>query len=210
MPLYKKYILNSGAQVVVWEIQESPSYELEILETLSDENKCIYAEIQSNKRKREFLFTRYILEKVLGVDEVIVYTEAGAPTLRSSEISISHSGNFVSVGLSSAEIGIDIQLLNPKIERIAHKFVNEAEARFIEESIALKQQTIIWSAKEALYKLDAQGGLLFKEQLHIAPFNITAQFLAKGSILKNDTIRSCQLNVWHNNNYSLVIAEDEI
>lgn len=210
MPLYKKYILPSGAQIVVWEMLESPEMERHILSGLSVQNRRLYEEIPSYKRKCEFLYTRHILEKELGITEVISYTEVGAPILSKAEISISHSGKFVAVGHNSSEIGIDIQVLNPKIERIAHKFVNESEVSYIGKEHSLKQQTIIWSAKEAMYKLDAKGGLLFKEQLFVAPFEVKEEFCTAGTILRQDVERACQLRVWHNNKYSLVIAEDGI
>lgn len=210
MALFQKHILKSGAQIVIWEITESGSEEVELAKSLSFRNKEMYEAIASTKRKREFLFTRLLLEKELGLIEVILYTDAGAPILSGNEISISHSGNFVALGLSQSQIGIDVQIANPKIARIAHKFVNEAEMKFIQTDISLSQQTLIWSAKEALYKLDAAGGLIFKEQLHIAPFAIENEFQSKGKITKNNTTRNCQLNIWHNINYSLVIAEDEI
>jgi 4'-phosphopantetheinyl transferase EntD len=81
-------------------------------------------------------------------------------------ISISHSKNFCAFGFSSHEIGIDIEELSPRIERIASRFVNSVEMSFIAEDKIL-DLTKLWTMKEAMFKLNNRTGIEFKSELII-------------------------------------------
>jgi phosphopantetheinyl transferase len=118
----------------------------------------------SDKRKREFFFTRVLLLS-FGIDLEIKYRESGKPIINEGHISISHSRNTVIIGYSKEHlIGVDIEYFNPKIHRIKFKFLSEIEKeRFdIEDE---KTLTLIWSIKEAIYKMEDIPGLMFKEHI---------------------------------------------
>ncbi|WP_158618222.1 4'-phosphopantetheinyl transferase family protein [Chitinophaga lutea] len=98
--------------------------------------------------------------------------------------SISHCGDYAAAIVSRREhVGIDIELVQPKIGRVAHKFLALREAEFISRTHKLPHQTVCWSAKEAVYKWYGMGGLDFKAnmQLQAFPFQnagmITCDFL---------------------------------
>ncbi|MEZ4922652.1 MAG: 4'-phosphopantetheinyl transferase superfamily protein [Crocinitomicaceae bacterium] len=124
----------------------------------------------SDKRKREFVFTRALLLS-FGIDLKIEYRETGKPIINEGHISISHSRNNVIIGYSKNHIiGVDIEYFNPKIHRIKHKFLASIEReRFdIENEQTL---TILWSIKEAIYKMEDIPGLMFKEHILVHALN---------------------------------------
>ncbi|HWB65070.1 MAG TPA: 4'-phosphopantetheinyl transferase superfamily protein, partial [Chitinophagales bacterium] len=91
-------------------------------------------------------------------------------------------GNFV---------GLDIENINPKIEKIAHKFLTPGEIEAIPEHEKIEKLILMWSAKEALYKLYSMRGIEFKTQLLLSPFSIAqsgsiaAQIIAGGKFYNN-------------------------
>lgn len=118
----------------------------------------------SDKRKREFYFTRVLLRS-FNIDLEVHYRPTGKPIINEGHISISHSRNTVIIGYSKDHVvGVDIEYFNPKIHRIKYKFLADIEIeRFdIENEQVL---TLIWSIKEAVYKMEDIPGLLFKEHI---------------------------------------------
>jgi phosphopantetheinyl transferase len=70
-------------------------------------------------------------------------------------------------------VGIDIEQVNQKVERIAHKFLRPAEQAFIEPATKIQQLYVCWCVKEAVYKCYGQKEVSFLENIAIEPFNFT-------------------------------------
>lgn len=89
-------------------------------------------------------------------------------------VSLSHSGAWAAALLTAGgRAGVDVEIVRDKARRIAPKFLaaNElAGAQAVPAAAADAHFTLLWSAKETLYKLAAQRGLIFKEQLLLEPF----------------------------------------
>ena len=134
------------------------------LSSLTKEERERYDTFISDKRRREFFFTRVLLRS-FNLDLKIQYRPTGKPIINEGHISISHSRNTVIIGYSKEHIiGVDIEYFNPKIHRVKFKFLAEIEKeRFdIDNEEVL---TLIWSIKEAIYKMEDIPGLLFKEHI---------------------------------------------
>ena len=90
-------------------------------------------------------------------------------------ISISHTRGYAAVAYSTkGSIGLDIEHISDRVERIASRFTTQAEASYIDvhdEDARQMYHLINWSAKETLYKLfDSPSMAEFKEVFHIAPY----------------------------------------
>jgi phosphopantetheinyl transferase (holo-ACP synthase) len=70
------------------------------------------------------------------------------------------------LGFSSHEIGIDIEEMSPRIERISSRFVNSIEMSLIGEDEIL-DLTKLWTMKEAMFKINNRTGIEFKSELII-------------------------------------------
>lgn len=77
------------------------------------------------------------------------------PHLPHQYLSISHTEGFAMVGISGQPLGVDIERIGRQVQRVQSRFVHDREYRIlqaqrIDATLAL---CILWSAKEAAYKL---------------------------------------------------------
>jgi phosphopantetheinyl transferase (holo-ACP synthase) len=63
-----------------------------------------------------------------------------------------------------------LEIFRPKIERIATRFLHDQESFALQGEGIIEKLTLIWTAKEALYKALKKKGIIFSEQLIVAPF----------------------------------------
>ncbi|MCB0481884.1 MAG: 4'-phosphopantetheinyl transferase superfamily protein [Flavobacteriales bacterium] len=118
--------------------------------TLSEEEVVMFTGFTHERRRKEFLAVRVLLKAFSG-HEKIYYDTNGRPFLKSGKkISVSHSHGVVMLGVCNSEIGVDVEKISPKIERIKHKFLNDLEFQWYN---SLETLTLIWSVKEAIFKL---------------------------------------------------------
>ena len=179
MPLYKTITVNDTTKVYIWKIEE----DLDTLEsTLSDVKGRIskltenslnrLSNMKSELHQRGFMSVRHLLAEAGYTDHDLYYNTAGKPHLHDGkQISITHSYTFSAIIVSNQPVGIDIEKQRDKILRIARKFtpleeyltLNSTEAR-------VRKLTIVWGAKESIYKLYAQEGLSFLKHIDVTDF----------------------------------------
>ncbi len=68
-------------------------------------------------------------------------------------------------------MGIDVEMVRPKIELIQHKFLSEEEQELLPAANA-QWLTLLWSCKEAVYKWYGKGGVDFKRHIIITNISI--------------------------------------
>jgi phosphopantetheinyl transferase len=85
--------------------------------------------------------------------------------------SISHCGDYAAAIVSrDKRVGVDIEIPVEKILWIKDKFLSTEElADFGDKDI--DQLTLYWSAKEAVFKWDGNGGIDFREHIHLEKQN---------------------------------------
>jgi phosphopantetheinyl transferase (holo-ACP synthase) len=128
---------------------------------------------------------RRLADKLWGEHLVIGKNQDGKPEVENKplHVSLSHTTGLAGAIVSEGhQVGMDIEWLNPKIERIAAKFLTSQELD-MPEADRLERLILYWSAKEAMYKLYAKRKLEFKTQLLIAPFELAAEGVLQGSII---------------------------
>lgn len=124
--------------------------------------------------------------------------------------SISHCGDHAAAIVSKREhVGIDIEQIQPKVGKIAHKFLASREAAFMSPQQKLSHQTVCWSAKEAVYKWYGLGGLDFRAnmQLQAFPFQTTGMIVC--DFLKEDRIACLDLQYRIDDSLCLVWVSGE-
>ena len=187
MPLYKTITVNEETSLVIWKVEET---EMELWEKIELTPHCQarFNGMKSELHRKAFLSIRHLLAEYGYVDSDLVYDENGKPRLRDGNfISITHSHNFTGVIISNTEqVGIDIEMQRDKILRIAHKFTPFEEYKTLENTAAIvRKLTIVWGAKESLYKIYGQRGLSFLQHINVSDFTFdakktTAQILFMG------------------------------
>ena len=164
---------------IVYEELSIADLDLSILSKVDFDKFCGFL---SDKRKREFYFTRKLVATFKEIEK-IEYKANGKPITNSGHLSISHSQNVIIVGYSpSSNLGIDIEFYKEKIHRIKHKFLAKEEISNlnITDTSVL---TLIWSIKEAIYKMEEIPGLRFKEDLIVTSLEHPSKIV----VCKNET-----------------------
>ncbi|MGB0897211.1 MAG: 4'-phosphopantetheinyl transferase family protein [Flavobacteriaceae bacterium] len=207
MPLYKTITHNNTTSILIWKIAESLQ-ELEDSTTLNERSQQRVDGMRSESHKKGFLAVRKLLERAQLSDFDLFYTEDGKPHLKDGrQITISHSFEFSVIAISNTAIGVDIEKNRDKIQRIASKFIGQ-ETQFLTKENLTEQLTVIWGAKESLFKIHPDGGLLFIEHLPIEAFHLN-QNQTVGHILKEPYNE--QFNIYFDifDGYTLVYATNE-
>ena len=87
-------------------------------------------------------------------------------------VSLSHAGAWVVALLAppGVPVGLDVETVRDKAQRIAAKFLNTSELAATQRLAATLPDaallyTVLWSAKETLFKLGGRQGIIFRENL---------------------------------------------
>lgn len=172
MPIYKTITVSPTTKVYIWKVTESEA-QLGINVELTAHCQNRMDGMKSEDHRRAFLSIRHLLAEAGYTDFDLVYDDFGKPHLKDGNyISITHSHNFTGIIVSETdEVGIDIEMQRDKILRIAHKFTPIEEYRTLANTEAIiRKLTIVWGAKEALYKIYAQQGLSFLKHINVMDF----------------------------------------
>lgn len=173
MPLYKTLTINEKTKVVIWKIEETIDDLLKGI-SLSENSKNRLQSMKSEIHQKGFLSIRHLLNEFNIQDTDLQYDEFGKPHLKDGRfISMTHSFQFTGVIVSEEnKVGIDIEKQREKILKIAHKFTPIEEYKTIANATALiSKLTIVWGAKESLYKIYGKKKLLFLHHIYIEDFN---------------------------------------
>jgi phosphopantetheinyl transferase len=173
MPLYKTITVSEHTKVLIWKIEESYN-DLYRDITLTQQCGARVARMKSDLHRRGFLSIRHLLAIEGHTDFDLYYDENGKPHLKDDKhISITHSFNFSAIIISDEEIGIDIEMQRHKIIRIAHKFTPIEEYRTLANDDAIMRKlTMVWGAKESLYKSYATPGISFLQHIYVEDFSL--------------------------------------
>jgi phosphopantetheinyl transferase len=171
--LFYQHNINANTRLGIWRIEEAESFFLEKVPVKKD--------VSHPYKRLQHLAGRFLLP-VLFEDfplEEILIADTKKPFLPDEHyhFSISHSGNYAAAIVSTQNrVGIDIELVTPRIKTISPKFMNEAEKDFMSEweplsQVHLQLMTVLWSSKEAIFKWFGNGEVNFKQhiKLHSAP-----------------------------------------
>ncbi|WP_159946327.1 4'-phosphopantetheinyl transferase family protein [Polaribacter septentrionalilitoris] len=172
MALYITLTVNPATKVLIWKIEETID-ELKSGITLTTNSESRLNSMKSEIHQKGFLSIRYLLKEIGLTDDDLQYDKFGKPHLNNGRfISITHSFNFTAIIFSyETEVGIDIEKQREKILRIAHKFTPIEEYKTIANVDALiLKLTIVWGAKESLYKIYGKKKLLFLHHIYVEDF----------------------------------------
>ena len=211
MPFIKKIELEVGT-VGIWELTETAE-ELNNSFVFSSTEKEEFEKIRSDKRKKEYIASRLILQELLNKKIEIEYLITGKPILKNTQlhISISHSENIVVVIVSNHKIGIDVEILNRNIDQVARRFLSKEEYNFIQNASESQSAKIIyWGAKESIFKCSDYQGVHFYQQIFIHPFKIKNEGSFSGKLISGNITENYKLCYFpHQNNMIVFCVEDK-
>ena len=207
MALYKTLTISAATKVFIWKIEESLD-ELKQGISLTKNSEQRLADMKSEIHQKGFLSIRHLLKEVGLTDADLHYDEFGKPKLSNGRfISITHSFGFTGIIFSyESEVGIDIEKQREKILKIAHKFTPIEEYKTIANVDALiSKLTIVWGAKESLYKIYGKKKLLFLHHIYIEDFKF-ADEKTTGDIRYNGEENSYEIQFLEFEGFTCVYA----
>ena len=174
MPVILNKIIDEHTRLAVWKIEETEEELFRGLQFKAHELDFI-ASLNNGKRLLHWLSTRLLLRTMLQTNDYIDsrMDDQGKPYLVNGDyqISFSHSFDYASVMISKDKhVGVDIELIKDKIQKIKNKFLKPAELSGLPDQDNTLALYICWCAKEAIYKWYGKKGLEFKKHIDIYPF----------------------------------------
>ena len=207
MPLFRSIVHDTETQILVWKITETEE-ELKSTVILQEKHQKRLDGMLSEQHRRGFLSVRKLLQHAGYSDLDLNYDANGKPHLSDEKhISITHSFEFSAIIISSKNAGIDIEKQREKITRIAHKFI-ESEFDFLDQNNDyIEQLSVVWGAKEALYKMCNSRSLSFKQDMHVQPFQLS-DTTGKAMVECKEMHFECKFTFYFQSfeNYNLVYA----
>jgi 4'-phosphopantetheinyl transferase len=131
MPLFYQHQINETTRLGIWKIEETEAFFLKSVP--------LKREVSHPHKRLQHLAGRYLLPVLFEdfpLDEIRI-ADTRKPFLQTEQyhFSISHCGYYAAAIASTAErVGVDIELVTPKIEKIRQKFLGEAEWKLASKS----------------------------------------------------------------------------
>lgn len=196
MPIIWSKKIDANGELAVWHISEITD-ELYSKLQLNEQEKQTYASLQSAKRNLHWLGSRVLLRTLINTSLHIEcqLDENNKPYLVNFpyEISISHSNDYAAVIIyKGKKVGIDIEKMSEKIERIAKRFLSVDELNSIGEKNRIAKLYVCWGIKETLFKLYGKGNLPFIGGIKIEAFNFSNS--GKGKVMASIDKENYQSN----------------
>ena len=182
MPLHSIQRLSPIAVLGLWHLTETPEALWHLLPQ-QEAYQALMPATADAARQAQCLAGRVLIhalpQELLDQPptDLVVHNDAtGRPWLAGTghrlAVSLSHSGTWAAAVLShGGRVGVDIEIIRDKAQRLAGKFLAADEwtaAQAVPDGAT--HYTLLWSAKETLYKLAAQRGIIFKTQLLLGSF----------------------------------------
>jgi len=194
MPLFYQQHINHYTKLAIWKIEES--------EAFFSQTVPLQRAITHPHKRLQHLAARYLL-RFLFPDfpyEEILIADTSKPYIENEtyHFSISHCGDYAAAIVSKTErVGIDIEIPSEKMLKIAHKFISESEHYDIIQQKKqhhptntkqnFNQLTLIWCAKETMFKWYGLGNVDFKKMLKTDFTTINNEGISAASITINET-----------------------
>ena len=157
---------------------------------------------QNERRRTEHLAWRRVVRRELGRDVEIGYNEVGAPTvnIEQTHISVAHGAGRVAVAIADERVGIDIESLERDFACVSSRYMSAEEQAL---SSAMEWQAMVWTAKEALYKLYGERGLDLKCDIVLTAYNPTQSEIS--ALLRAKTKARVEVSL-HNDDAVVAVA----
>ncbi|MFM1929715.1 MAG: hypothetical protein RL387_1043 [Bacteroidota bacterium] len=204
MPFFYQQNINETEHLAIWSITEPLSY--------FEEGMSLDVNIQNEERRIQHLAVRLLFSLMMPEANIndLVMADNGKPYLKGVpfHFSFSHCKGYAACAVSDHfPIGIDIEIIHPRIAKVAHKFLNDAEKAMLanlSEEDALKQLAFFWASKEAMYKKHEQLGIDFARDFNILSLTNLDRGVVSAEISHKGITSSVQLDYHFGSDYICV------
>jgi phosphopantetheinyl transferase len=213
MPLVYQQNINATTKIALWHITEPEDFFLAVVP--------VQREIKHWHKRLQHLAGRLLLKKLYPdfPVELIRIAETNKPFLENEpfHFSISHGGDYAAAMVSKTHrVGVDVELLNEKIEQLQHKFIYEDEFKILNNQwlhVAKENPmtnnkclTLYWSVKESVFKWWGRGQVDFKKDITLQSVTGTADQGVVHCIFKGDVELHVHFLFFNNNFLTWVLT----
>lgn len=186
MPLFYQQDINPTTRLAVWKIEEEEAFFLGAVP--------LGREISHPHKRLQHLAGRFLLPYLFPdfPYREIEIADTRKPFLPGEQyhFSISHCSKYAAAIVSSTErVGVDIEEITERVQKIQHKFLHPEELAFVHAHPAAEQTrllTLLWSCKEALFKWWGNGDVDFSETLRISSFELAGSGTIQARFVKDE------------------------
>ncbi len=177
MPIFFQHQITDTTRLGIWKIEES--------EEFFKGNVPQHRDVTQPHKRLQHLAGRFLLQ-FLFPDfpyELIQIADTRKPYLPNEQyhFSISHCGDYAAAIVSrDKRVGIDIEIPVDKIGAIMYKFLSAKEHTIFglvpgvagsSSANTYETPTMLWSAKESVFKWYGDGGVDFRKQIQLLKNN---------------------------------------
>ena len=209
MALFYQHNINETTRLAVWAIEEEEDFflgKVPISRNIVHPHKRL--QHLAGRYLLQWMFPDFPYDEILIAD-------TKKPFLPNEQyhFSISHCGNFAAaIASRDQRVGIDIEIPTPRVFKVVHKFLSEKERLdfgltadkvfYILQNKTLNSElpppnsglptpdsqlpTLLWSAKEALFKWWGWGDVDFSEMLPLQYFKMQEQGNIDSAFMKGE------------------------
>jgi len=216
MPLVYQQNINASTKMGVWHITEPEDFFLASVP--------VQREIKHWHKRLQHLAGRLLLKEMYPdfPVEMILIADTKKPFLKYEpfHFSISHCGDYAAAIVSKTHrVGVDVELLNTKIEQIQHKFTDDEELKifpaepviradsFQYSTFDIRYLTLCWSAKESVFKWWGRGEVDFKKDIVLKSIAGLAEQGTVQCIFRNEFALNIHYLFFNNNFLTWVLTE---
>lgn len=211
MPIYYQQNINDFTQLAVWKIDETESF--------FTQKVTVQQQVTHPHKRLQHLAGRFLLPYLYPdfPSELIQIADTRKPYLPNEayHFSISHCGDYAAAIVSSTQrVGVDIEMVTPRVNKIRHKFLHISEMEnwkieALEEQEKIRTLTLLWSAKEAMFKWWGSGDIDFSDCMQVEAVDLNSTGVLKAFFQKDNFKVTLQLHYRLTNELSLVWVNND-
>lgn len=211
MPIYYQQNINDFTQLAVWKIEETESF--------FTQKVTVQQQVTHPHKRLQHLAGRFLLPFLYPdfPSELIQIADTRKPYLPNEayHFSISHCGDYAAAIVSSTQrVGVDVEMVTHRVSKIRHKFLHVSELEnwnieSLEEQEKFRTLTLLWSAKEAIFKWWGRGDIDFSDCMQVEAADLKPSGILTAIFRKDDFIASLQLHYRLTNELSLVWVNND-
>ena len=175
MPQIFSTSLHPSGNLLLWQAEEESDWfkeQLNLVPSLWVE----YESLTNEVIKHRWLASRFVVQQVSQQTPLeLIKDLSGRPFLgvERKPLSLSHCEGYVAAIHAAVSVGIDVERISSRVQKIKNYFMRDEELDMIgEENEAL---ILAWSAKESIYKWLGEKHLGYKSQLCIRSIDFMDQ-----------------------------------
>ncbi len=175
MPQIFSNNLHPSGNLLLWQSDEELDWFKEQLDLVPD-LWVEYDSLVNDSIRHRWLASRYAVQLVSQQTPLeLIKDPSGRPFLgvERKPLSLSHCEGFVAAIHADVSVGIDVERVSSRVQKIKNYFMRDEELDLLgEENEAL---ILAWSAKESIYKWLGEKHLGYKSQLCIRSIDFMGQ-----------------------------------